>query len=295
MSTNPLVFLWSDDSATTTTPQLPTTNRERRNEYTEEEIKEKIAYCRASWKSFYEPNNGKRQTKPFLCRIFHSEYGHCPHCLEQRTFSITKRVVESMTDAHKVNEQVYYEDVDISERGNYARKYGKDNYIACPISEDVIRVFYQAPQPGNQQAKEVSTSMPMSFWKETAMSPVGKNMSGNMGKLKSTPDVEPSEATEINVTEVVITGLTRQEEESANKEALLETIDMQPITPEEVEECLQKRIQAFMRAVVRRGGAVKYVEVIKHKLCASDIKWATGKELLESEIDSDDIFSLVDW
>lgn len=93
----------------------------------------------------------------------------------------------------------------------------------------------------------------------------------------------------------MIVGLNRKEDESATREAYLETMDLDPKTPEEVEDALRKRTQAYIRAAVKRGGIVKYIEVVTQKLSATNINWVTGKDLVASELASGDVFSLVDF
>lgn len=186
MSTDSLNFLWANqENATAPNIELPTTgNRERRINYTADEIKEKISHCRASWKHFFSKEDGKRQSKPFLCRIFHSEHGHCPHCLEQRILEIQKRISHATCEAGKANELVFYMDVNADERGSVSRDLGKGNFMACPLSNDKVRIFYQAEQPLNEMSEQLIAPT-YEFWKQTSMSPVGKNLSGNLGKSSS--------------------------------------------------------------------------------------------------------------
>lgn len=305
---NPFDFLWTTlgSEATQIEIELPADGRERRHQYTEEQIKDKIEHCRVYWKNYFSAETGKRQSKPFLCRIFHSEYGCCPHCLEQRAIEIQKRAIRASHEAKKASESVFYVDVDAFERNSYARELGKDNYLACPQPNEKVRIFYRASQPINEQSFEVTYSFNLEFWKETAMSPVGLNMSGNLGKQKEKMSTvadeneqegngqpKDNDSIQISITEVVVTGLSRKEEEAATREAYLETMDCQPTTAEEVEEFIKLRTQAFIKSAIKRGGTLKYVEAVKHKLCLADVRWPTGKELLESEIDGD-VFMLSD-
>lgn len=304
---NPFDFLWTTlgSEATQIEIELPADGRERRHQYTEDEIKDKIEHCRVFWKNFFASENGKRQMKPFLCRIFHSEYGFCPHCLEQRALEIQNRILRATCQAEKASESIYYVDVDSIERNGYSREYGKANYLACPQPNDIVRIFYQATQPASQQAVKVTTSLNLEFWKETAMSPIGKNMSGNLGKPKekvAAPaedmegnggDKRKDEIVQINVTEVVITGLSHKQEESATREAYLDTMSLCPTTAEEVEDALKQRTQAYIKACIKRGGTLKYVEVVKHKLNLANLKWDTGKNLIAGEI-SNSVFMLSD-
>lgn len=297
MSINSFDFLWSNQDTTAPTIVLPTSNtRERRASYTEEEIKDKINHCRSVWKHSFSKENGTRQSKPYLCRIFHSDYGFCPNCLNQRIWELQKRTSSA---ASVSGESLFFLDTNLDERETLSRRLGKDNYIACPLSDDKVRFIYQAEQPLDESVKlpDISDS---AFWKETAMSPIGKNMSGNLGKTTATTtnDSEEDEGakknTEINITEVVITGLTSKEDESAAREAYLETMDLDPQTPEEVEGALKKRMQAYIKAAVRRGGTVKFTEIVTQKISTSKIKWLTGKALVASEMPNADIVSLVE-
>lgn len=287
-----LDFLWTDttDAPTVT---LPTSDRPRRQKWTAEEIKQKIENCREAWKRFFRAENGKQDTKPFLCRIFHSEHGHCQECLEYRADQLRLRIRQAMKWAELEGLKVFCADVPADKRRQMARKYGKQNYLACPQPDGKVRVFYQSASSDDVAgARQLDDTFGKQYWVETAQTPIGQNMSGNLGKPVApatgdeteNEDMAKEKKVKIEITEVVVRDISAKDEDAALKIAYLETIDLQPKTPAEVEAALKKRTQIYIREINKRGGAILHTEQVKHKVLPSAIKWDTGASLLGSEM-----------
>lgn len=291
-ATSGLDFLWND-TAESPTVTLPTSDRPRRAQYEEGQVKDKISNCGRVWKKFFSAETGRRQAKPYLCRIFHSEHGHCERCLQQRATELTKRILLADKHAEAQGQHIYCVDLPTSKRNSIARKYGKKNYLACPLSDDILRIFYQsASADGIEYAFLVNKHTPYEFWVETAKSPIGKNLSGNLGKIEptkgegdETPATEKEEPVKIKVTEVVVEGLSREDDEEAVLTAYMQTVDAQPKTAAQVQDVLAKRTQTYVREAVKRGGVLKHIEASYHKVLLSKLRWDSGDELLASQIE----------
>lgn len=264
------------------------------------DIETALAHCGQTWVRAFNPHTGQYEIRPFYCRIIHSPYGHCPYCLERRATELRQRIHAALEMQLGKARPLRFADVDATEQERIRRKYGKARYLACPLPDGRVRLFWEAAVDDERGAILDWWSVGEIDWEECAATPAGKNLSGALGQQKNDnggraaagASVEAASAAAspvlIETTEAVIEGLTPEAEAAAVRASYLATIHLQPQTPEAVAEALSVRMAAFVSEVKRRGGHVVFLLENQRRLHPNRINWLQEKDLLADDITTPD-------
>jgi hypothetical protein len=293
-SSNPLAFLWEDtptltvkqspyltldeqlsilwpDANTPQPVQLPVGNEK----LSVEEQQLAAQHCGKTFGQGFNEANGQRAVRSFICHYFR----HCDNCLSKRAGELRRRVESAIRDANcdgRIICAIY-----AGNTRSITRKYGKDNYICCPMDDGTTCIFVRcdADKPAGEKLNLYNLNG--IDWKTIAKSPEGRNFSGNLGKEPMTPAPTDSEMVDdanmpepVMVPEVVIVDLTAAQQNQAFDEAIQQTKHLSPRTAIQVEEALRERMRAYVMACQTKGGRVVFMRNIVKLLKPSDIDWS---------------------
>lgn len=298
-SSNPLSFLWESTPVTPVNPappatpyftiderlsmiwpdidstprvQLPTGNEK----LTTEEQAVASALCGKCFGASYAPATGDRRVKRFRCHYFRL----CADCLAVRAGALRRRVETAIRIAESAGMKIRA--IVTSDTRSIARKFGKDNYICCPLADGTSQMFIQCDD-GCTIGDEIGIYSLHAFdWSAIALSPENRNFSGKLGQdeRKSSPEgsiEDPNAPQPLSTPEVVISGITQAQMNQALDDAIRLTEHLRPQTILEVEEALRERVQKYVELCTTAGGRLAFIRNITQVVKPADIDWSVKK------------------
>lgn len=255
--------------------------QERRQRNTEQ--------CGKKWHIVIDPHTGIARPHTWFCK----NYTECAVCAHRRKSQLIGPVYSVLLAEH----ELVYEILPLNEATTLCRSIAKEDYKRIPISDTEVALFYE-PQtlPGRgtriPSKAELLTAID---WDEISGTKFKHNVSGNLAYSTTLPTPSTTEEpVVVELTNWQITTHTPEAVIAAHGEGYdypailydiyvattIATAHLKPQTPEEVNEALRVRAQAYQTAAQERGLTCTIVPITKStKLYLSRIAWNTDKDL----------------
>ncbi len=213
-----------------------------------------------NWSNWYDPHTGRRTGFTFRCGLFRM----CPSCLTERADVEYEWMQQTSLDKRMVVTEL----LDPKEATKMLRGVDKTDYVRYPQEEggDLIIVNEDVGISGRGIDLEWVVNQD---WEEIVKTPAGRNKSGTIHVPVSDEDVEEFS---IITTTQFITSATRQETIHAMDLVVEETRGLNPTTPDEVVDALQKRI-SMATSKLKQAGFTVHMYSKQLKLIHSKIDW----------------------
>lgn len=266
-------MIWPDIDSTPRY-QLPTGNEK----LTTEEQAVASALCGKCFGTGYAPTDGDRKVRRFRCHYFRL----CDDCLGVRAGLLRRRVETAMRDAESAGLKIHIVTTDNTRP--IARKFGKQNYIACPLADGTSQMFIRCDADCAIGEAISIYNLHAIDWKALALSPENRNFSGKLGQdeYKSAPvDDEgmedPNAPQPLSAPEVVISGISQAQMNQALDDAIKLTEYLHPQSVFEAKQALRERVQKYVELCSAMGGHVAFIRNITQVVKPADINWGTKK------------------
>lgn len=266
-----LSFLWPDiDSAPIY--QLPTGSEK----LTTEEQAIAAALCGKCFGASYMPATGDRRVKRFRCHYFRL----CDDCLVARAGLLRRRVETAIRIAESAGLKI--RTITTDDTRPIARKFGKENYISCPLVDGSTQMFIRCDADYAIGEEIGIYGLHAIDWKALALSPENRNFSGKLGQDEHKPGTadgveDPNAPQPLSMPEVVIGGVSQAQMNQALDDAIKLTDHLRPKSILEVEQALRERVQKYVELCSAIGGRVAFIRNITQVVKPADIDWSTQK------------------
>lgn len=237
---------------------------------------ERRDHCGGWFNRHFDPETGRLVRKPYYCDLWRDKF--CPECFNKRVDYLRGRAQRAVLDVWEDGER-HLRLVKIEnkrEANKLARKLSKDDYLRLPTTDGDVFLM----DDENNDAPEVDYKMVTDLdWERLASTPEKRNVSGNLGKSEPLNEDE-----KVKVKSIIIhSDTTAEQERQALAQAAEETADLEPKTLEEAEEALEKRMEAFVDALMQAGGSILASRVISVQCRISRISWLRYTEKMTIE------------
>lgn len=268
-----LSMIWPDIDSTPRY-QLPTGNEK----LTTEEQAVASALCGKCFGTGFSPVNGDRSVRRFRCHYFRL----CDDCLGVRAGLLRRRIETAMRDAESAGLKIHVIVTDNTRP--IARKFGKDNYLTCPLADGTSQMFIQCDDDCAIGEAISIYSLHAIDWKALALSPENRNFSGKLGQDEHKPGAmdadgveDPNAPQPLSAPEVVISDISREQMSQALDDAIRLTDHLRPRSILEVEQALRERLQKYVELCSAVGGHVAFMRNITQVVKPADIDWSVKK------------------
>ena len=268
-----LSFVWPDiDDAPR--HHLPTGNEK----LTTDEQAVASALCGKCFGTGFSPVDGGHSVKRFRCHYFRL----CDDCLVARAGMARRRVETAIRVAESAGLKI--RTIITDNTRPIARKFGKDNYLTCPLADGTSQMFIQCDDDCTIGEAISIYNLHAIDWKALALSPENRNFSGKLGQDERKPGAvdadgveDPNAPQPLSAPEVVISGVSQAQMSQALDDAIKLTGHLRPRSILEVEEALRERLQKYVELCTAVGGHVAFIRNITKVVKPADIDWSIKK------------------
>ena len=240
---------------------------------------ERRSHCGKQAIRYFNPETGRYKKGVYRCDLWRDAF--CQPCFERRVERLRGRAQRAVLDAWHDGERMLriVGPMGKDEASRFVRSLPKSSYLRRPTADGDVILMDDNTGNGSELDYQSVTDLQ---WESLASTPEGRNVSGDLGKPEND---EPEDGTfEVEVKSVVIHDDTSPEqEEAALLQAVEETADLSPTTPEEVQEAVKQRTDAFVKALKQAGGSILSSRIIKLKCQISCISWSSYTEKMQFE------------
>ena len=238
----------------------------------EERRQERKETCGKLWQVFIDPTTGDKKSYAVKCGLWRDH--ECESCFDDRKYKFKMRI----TRAIERGKSVYA--IPITESGDIISELAKEDYLRLPADmEGEGLLFYNATKREKVGIQILSmNAISENVWDLLTNTPEGSRPSGDLGKEEENESdfggEGGQEKVEINITSVTINTEDKAKSEQAWTETLMRTTQLNPKTPQEVEEAIATRMAIFQACLQKREVEIVKVSTITRKLIPSDISWS---------------------
>lgn len=228
----------------------------------------KRACCK--WVYYRDVHTGELKRQWWTCKE-----KDCPHCQGQRADESERRMLRALDYARGHNVELRFVAMDSEDDAKkLVRKFGKENVYRSPNPDGTVEIYYVSDDDDDRWNGQVVSEEDIMErdWHDWSYVPDGKRQSGSLGIPERDEEVDDSYQT-INVEEVVVEGISDEEIEEANVEALVYHRGLDPKNAEEVERDLGFIMGTFKENVIRRGGRIVLSTYKKKAVYRDKVNW----------------------
>lgn len=255
----------------------------------EQRRQKRVDLCGRVHVNSLSPKTGMLTSMIFYCH----EFRVCPICKKVRMTEVSSALTMLAYDS---GGKLVYSKLDEEKATALRKKLSAENYKSYPMSDgDCFLIFDPKVEGKEVNAEDYGAKQFLpNILKEVdmekiAITPKGKCISGKVAKkfeerkiAKSPPAPSEEESVTVYVEEI---HTDQSDSEPIWKEAwrltLVDTHDFDPQTEEDLQKCVNRRLEAFKKHYIDLGGNVFFIITKKMKVKLSQINWQMALKYLD--------------
>ncbi len=224
---------------------------------------ERVRHCMAL-REIFDQHTGMPKRVSAPCNVWRE----CEDCGRRRKKALRERV-ERAVAAGSVR-RVDFEPGDDGAK-NVIRKYKRANVIRFPqdMGDGECHETLFVATSDDIGVPVDAAYLKKVHWFHMVMTPEGKHISGRLGALPEKEDDSPV----VQRMSFVVEGIHDDLIAQAQKQAIQQTINLDPKTLEDLQKALQRREMAFVRQVTRLGGSIAFSQIMRVPVNLTLVRW----------------------